>query len=81
MASTAERIKALVDDNIEVDGQALDIPDDMNFSLAAAGVSSMDLVALGKLIASEFGITFTLDDCAALDNLTKVVAFVDSKAA
>ncbi|MCY3604244.1 MAG: acyl carrier protein [Gammaproteobacteria bacterium] len=81
MASTAERIKALVDDNIEVDGQALDIPDDMNFSLAAAGVSSMDLVALGKLIAGEFGITFTLDDCAALDNLTKVVAFVDSKAA
>lgn len=81
MASTAERIRALVDDNIEVDGQALDIPDDMNFSLAAAGVSSMDLVALGKLIASEFDITFTLDDCAALDNLTKVVAFVDSKAA
>ena len=81
MASTAERIKALVDDNIEVDGKALSIPDDMNFSLAAAGVSSMDLVALGKLIASEFGITFTLDDCAALDNLTKVVAFVDSKAA
>ena len=81
MASTAERIRALIDDNIEVDGQALDIPADMNFSLAAAGVSSMDLVALGKLIASEFNITFTLDDCAALDNLTKVVAFVDSKAA
>ncbi|MDE0455518.1 MAG: acyl carrier protein [Gammaproteobacteria bacterium] len=81
MASTAERIRALIDDNIEVDGQALDIPADMNFSLAAAGVSSMDLVALGKLIASEFNITFTLDDCTALDNLTKVVAFVDSKAA
>lgn len=81
MASTADRLRALVDDNIEVDGKALDIPDDMNFSLAAAGVSSMDLVALGKLIASEFNITFTLDDCVALDNLTKVVAFVDSKAA
>ncbi|MCY3816358.1 MAG: acyl carrier protein [Gammaproteobacteria bacterium] len=81
MASTAEKIRALIDDNIEVDGQALDIPADMNFSLAAAGVSSMDLVALGKLIASEFNITFTLDDCTALDNLTKVVAFVDSKAA
>lgn len=81
MASTAERIRALVDDNIEVDGKALDIPDDMNFSLAASGVSSMDLVALGKLIAKEFDITFTLDDCVALDNLTKVVAFVDSKSA
>ena len=42
---------------------------------------SMDMVALGKLIAREFNITFTLDDCTSLDNLTKVVAFVDSKAA
>jgi acyl carrier protein len=81
MVSTAERLTSLVNDNIEVDGNPLDIPDDMNFSLAAAGVSSMDLVALGKLIAREFDITFTLDDCVALDNLTKVVAFVDSKAA
>ncbi len=81
MATSAERIRALVNDNIEVDGNALDIPDNMDFSLSAAGVSSMDMVALGKLIAKEFNITFTLDDCTALDNLTKVVAFVDSKAA
>lgn len=81
MASTADRLRALINDNVEVDGKALDIPDDMNFSLAGAGVSSMDLVALGKLIAREFDINFTLDDCVALDNLTKVVAFVDSKAA
>ena len=81
MATSAERIRALVNDNIEVDGNTLDIPDNMDFSLSAAGVSSMDMVALGKLIAKEFNITFTLDDCTALDNLTKVVAFVDSKAA
>ena len=81
MATSAERIRALVNDNIEVDGNTLSIPDDMDFSLSAAGVSSMDMVALGKLIAREFNITFTLDDCTSLDNLTKVVAFVDSKAA
>lgn len=81
MATSAERIRALVNDNIEVDGNTLNIPDDMDFSLSAAGVSSMDMVALGKLIAREFNITFTLDDCTSLDNLTKVVAFVDSKAA
>ena len=81
MSSTAAKLKALVDANIEVDGKALDIPDDMNISLADSGVSSMDMVALGKLISSEFDVTITVEDCAALDNLTKVVAFVDAQSA
>ena len=81
MSSTAEKLRALVNENVEVDGKALDIPDDMNISLAASGVSSMDLVALGKLISSEFDVTLTVEDCAALDNLTKVVAFIDGQAA
>ena len=81
MASTSERLRSLVNENIEVDGKALDIPDDMNISLAGSGVSSMDMVALGKLIASEFDVTITVEDCAALDNLTKVVAFVDAQSA
>lgn len=81
MSSTAAKLKALVDANIEVDGKALDIPDDLNISLADSGVSSMDMVALGKLIAKEFNVTITVEDCAALDNLTKVVAFVDAQSA
>lgn len=81
MASTSDRLRSLVNENIEVDGKALDIPDDMNISLADSGVSSMDMVALGKLIASEFDVTITVEDCAALDNLTKVVAFVDAQSA
>ena len=81
MSSTAAKLKALVDANIEVDGKALDIPADLNISLADSGVSSMDMVALGKLIAKEFDVTITVEDCAALDNLTKVVAFVDAQSA
>lgn len=81
MSSTAAKLKALVDANIEVDGKALDIPDDANISLADLGVSSMDMVALGKLIAKEFDVTITVEDCAALDNLAKVVAFVDAQSA
>ena len=81
MSSTAEKLRALVDENIEVDGKTLNIPDDMNISLAASGVSSMDLVALGKLIATEFDVTLTVEDCVALDNLTKVVAFIDGQSA
>ena len=41
MASTAERLTSLVNENIEVDGQKLDIPDDLNISLMNSGVSSL----------------------------------------
>lgn len=81
MASTADRIRKLVSENIEVDGKPLDIPEDLNISLADSGVSSTDMVALAKLIAREFNVTFTPEDCAALDSLKKVVDFLDSKAA
>ncbi len=81
MASTAERIAKIVGDNIEVDGKALKIPQDLNISLADAGVSSTDIVALAKLIAQEFNVDFTLEECADVDNLQKVMALLDSKAA
>ncbi len=81
MASTAERIRQLVSENIEVDGKALEVPEDLNLSLSDAGVPSTDMVALAKLIAQDFNVTFTPDDCAALTDLSKVVAFLDSKSA
>ena len=81
MASTAERLTNLVNDNIEVDGKALDIPDDLNLSLIDSGVSSMDIVALAKLVSQEFNVDFTVEECTSLKTLSEVVAFLDSKAA
>ncbi len=81
MASTAERLTNLVNENIEVDGQTLTIPEDLNISLLGSGVSSMDIVALANLIMEEFGVEFALDDCFALETLRDVVAFIDSKTA
>ncbi len=81
MASTAERVAKIVGDNIEVDGKALKIPQDLNISLADAGVSSTDIVALAKLIAQEFNVDITLEECAELNNLQNVIALLDSKAA
>ena len=80
MASSAERVRELVGANIEVDGKALDLPDDLNISLTEAGVPSTDVVALTKLFAQEFNVEFTPNDCAELDTLNKVVDFLDSKA-
>ena len=81
MASTAERLTTLVNDNIEVDGQALDIPDDLNVSLVDSGVSSMDIVALAKLVSKEFSVDFTVEECTSLKTLSEVVNFLDGKAA
>ncbi|MXY75888.1 MAG: acyl carrier protein [Acidimicrobiia bacterium] len=81
MASTAERLTNLVNENIEVDGQKLDIPDDLNISLMNSGVSSLEAVALAKLITQEFGVEFAVEDCYALDTLKDVAAFIDSNSA
>ena len=81
MASTAERLTSLVNDNIEVDGQALDVPDDLNISLVDSGVSSMDIVALAKLVSQEFNVEFTVEECTSLKTLSEVVDFLDSKVA
>ena len=79
MASTTERIRTLVNENIEVDGKPIDLPDDLDISLTEAGVPSTDVVALTKLIAQEYGVEFSPDQCAELNTLKKVVAYLDSK--
>ena len=81
MASTAERLRKLVSDNIEVDGKALDIPEDLDLNLGDAGISSTDIVALAKLIAEEFNVSIAPEECADINNLREVVAFIDNKAA
>ena len=81
MASTSERLKKLAEENIEVDGQALSVPDDLSISLMESGVPSTDIVALARLIAQEFSVTFTPEDCASLNSLQAVADFIDAKAA
>jgi acyl carrier protein len=81
MASTAARLTNLVNESIEVDGQPLAIPDDLNISLVDSGVSSMDIVALAKLVSQEFSVEFTVEECTSLKTLSEVVDFLDGKAA
>ncbi|MDE0139713.1 MAG: phosphopantetheine-binding protein [bacterium] len=81
MGDTETRLISLVNRNIEVDGQALDIPSDLKVSLVNAGVSSMDIIALAKLVSLEFNVEFTVEECVSLRTLREVVDFLDSKAA
>lgn len=79
MASTADRIKALVSENLEVDGKSVGPVDDMNTSLSALGVSSVDIVAFGRLVINEFGISMSAEDCAKVPTLAALVDFVDAQ--
>ena len=79
MASTADRIKVLVSENLEVDGKSVGPVGDMNTSLSALGVSSVDIVAFGRLVVNEFGIDMSADDCANIPTLAALVDFVDAQ--
>ena len=80
MASTAERLQKLIADNLEVDGQPISVPDDLNVSLMGAGVSSTDLVAFAKVVAQEFGIKFTPEHCTQLNSVREVADYIDGQA-
>ncbi len=79
MASTADRLKTLIADNLEVDGQAIAVPEDLNISLLEAGVSSVDLVAFAKLVARDFDVKFTLEHCTTLNSVKEVADYIDSQ--
>ena len=80
MTSTEDRIRKLIDENLEVDGRPLGPLLDLNISLIEAGVSSMDLVAFAKLVSQEFNVAFSPDDCAKLNSVRDLIGFLDSHA-
>ena len=81
MASTADRIRKLVADNLEVDGKPLPEPLDFGTGLTDLGVSSMDVVAFAKVVAEDFGVTFTPEACATIKTLDELVTCLDSQVA
>ncbi len=81
MPSNADRIRQLVADNLEVDGQPVNLPSDLDVSLTEQGVSSMDVVSFAKVVSKEFDVTFTPEDCVNLKTLKGLLEHLDSQAA
>ena len=79
MASTEERVRTLIADNLEVDGKPVDSNMALSSSLGDQGVSSMDMVSFVRVIQSEFGIKFAVEQCTELKNLQQLIEFIDSK--
>ena len=76
MATVEERFRKLVDDNLEIDGRPLGRRLDLNSSLRDSGVSSVDFVAFAKLVAEEFNVTFSLEDCDKYNTVGEVIEFL-----
>ena len=81
MASTEERVRKLISENLEVDGQPLSADLDFSSSLIDAGVSSVDVVAFARVVQDAFGIQFAVEDCTELTTLAALVEFLDARAA
>lgn len=77
--STENRIRKLVAENLEVDGKPLSSSLDLSVSLSEAGVSSMDQLSFGKVVAQEFNVTLTAEDCPRFENLQQLVDYLDSQ--
>ena len=78
MESTEERLRQLISENLEVDGQPLNLPADLNTGLTELGVSSLDVVAFAKLVSKEFNITFTIEDCETVNTIRKLVQYIET---
>ena len=79
MATTEERVTQLIRENLEVDGQPLNLPEDLDTGLTELGVSSLDIVAFAKLVSTEFNITFTIEDCEAVNTVRKLIDYIDAQ--
>ena len=73
MATTKERLRKLVDDNLEIEGRTAGEPLHMDYSLRESGVSSVDFVAFAKIVADEFGVTFNPEDCAKYSTVGELI--------
>lgn len=81
MSATEERIRRLVDENLEIDGRPMGRPLDLDSSLRDAGVSSLDFVAFAKLVAAEFDVEVSMEECASINSVGELIEFLDAKAA
>ena len=78
MASIEERLRKLVDENLEIAGRSAGDPLHLDLSLRDSGVSSVDFLAFVKLVSDEFGVAFSPDDCARYNTVGELIAHLEA---
>ena len=81
MASTEDRLRKLINENLEVDGQPISADLDLNTKLLDAGVTSMELVEFAKVVQDEFGVKFEPEQCTEIQSLSALIEYLNAKAA
>ncbi|MCY3634587.1 MAG: phosphopantetheine-binding protein [bacterium] len=66
MSSTEERIRAIVDQTVEIEGRDPGQPLDLSRNVAETGVSSSDIVAFWQMVNQEFGTDISAEEFAEL---------------
>lgn len=66
MSSTEERIRAIVDQTVEIEGREAGQPLDLTRNVAETGVSSSDIVAFWQMVNQEFGTDILAEEFAEL---------------
>lgn len=66
MSSTEERIRAIVDQTVEIEGRGPGQPLDLSRNVAEVGVSSSDIVAFWQMVNQEFGTDISAEEFAEL---------------
>lgn len=78
MATTEERLRQIVDENLEVEGRTPGTPLDLDRNFADAGVPSSDIVAFWKLVNDEFGVDIPAAEFAELLSPAALIARLDA---
>ena len=66
MSSTEERIRAIVDQTVEIEGRDSGQPLDLSRNVGEVGVSSSDIVAFWQMVNEEFGTDISAEEFAEL---------------
>ena len=78
MSSTEERIRAIVDETVEIDGRDPGQPLDLSRNVAEVGVSSSDIVAFWQMVNQEFGTDISAEEFAELLTPQDLISHLES---
>ena len=80
MSSTEERIRAIVDQTVEIEGRDSGQPLDLSRNVGEVGVSSSDIVAFWQAVNEEFGTDISAEEFAELLTPQDLINHLDSLA-
>ena len=79
MSSTEDRLRALVDSSLEIEGRSQGQPLTPDLNILDAGVNSTDVVAFWRLVCEEFGMDIPAEEFAELMTTGDLIAYIDAR--